>query len=324
VSALVLGATSMVGSHWIERGSEARDVLAVGRSNPRARSLDSIEFRRLDLGDEASVRAVLREVEPEVWLNFAARTDVDGCERERPAAAPPGADPGRSSAWTLNAELPRWIAEEAHARQRYLVHVSTDFVFDGGAGPYAESADPSPWGPRIGWYGYTKGIGERAVRGAHPTAAVLRIAYPFRAHFAAKPDFARTLIERRRARALYPLYTDQRITPTWIPDVTLSVDALIRRRATGTFHVASPQVTTPLEFARALFQAVDAKGGTGDELPVGRLADVSPSAGRAPRPLLGGLRVERIRRLGVQPLDYRSAVRAFAAELGSGDASFRG
>ena len=110
---LVLGATSRVGAHFVSHPPTGWSVVSAGRTDPRGKGLTVQAHTLLDLSDEAAVRAFLRSSTAEAWVNFAARTDVDGCERERPG------DPAearratvKGSAWVLNAELPRWLAEE--------------------------------------------------------------------------------------------------------------------------------------------------------------------------------------------------------------------
>jgi dTDP-4-dehydrorhamnose reductase len=310
---LVLGATSLVGSEFVESAGESIPIEAAGRTDPRSRGLTVRAFSPVELSERSAVERLLAGRRGDrAWLNFAARTDVDGCELERPAT-PPGPPSGRrDSAWTMNAELPGWLAEASRREGIPLLHVSTDFVFDGAEGPYAEEALPSPWGSRVGWYGFTKGVGESRVRAADPNATILRISYPYRTAFAARTDFARTLLARARAGTLYPLYTDQQITPTWIPDVSAALRAWIAAPRPGTFHVAAPELTSPWEFGVELCKVFHIEGPAPARA---RLAEAPAVAGRAPRPLRGGLRTDRLASLGVRPTGFREGLRAMAAEL---------
>ncbi len=311
---LVFGADSLVGSDFVARAAGSYEVVAAGRRDPRAAGLPLREFSTLDLSDERATRSFLRtRTDDAAWVNFAARTDVDGCEAERGTAEGPSAPVAPpDSAWRMNAELPGWLAEEARDRAVLLVHLSTDFVFDGTSGPYAEDAAPSPLGPAVGWYGYTKGVGEHRVRASGSRHAILRVSYPFRSSFAGKTDFARNLISRAHDGTLYPLFEDQQITPTWIPDVAPAVTTLLSRKATGTFHVASPRSTTPLEFGRELLGAMGLATGP---LRSARLAAEPVPAGRAPRPIRGGLSVGRIESLGFHPTGFHEAIARLVSDL---------
>ncbi len=308
----VLGAGSLVGSELARQAAAAGvRVEAAGRTDPRPAGVPLAAFSRLDLADEPSVRSFASRRERDTaWINFAARTDVDGCEKERTEGPPaPAAVDRADSAWRINAEFPGWLAEEADRRGTPLVHISTDFVFDGTQGPYSETDRPSPLSPRLGWYGYTKGQGEERVRAARGPTTVLRLSYPYGGAAGGKADFARTLVSRARAGELYPLYTDQQITPTWIPDVARAVLRIVEGDARGTVHVASPEITTPFEFGR---WAIEAFGLPIETVRGARLAEMTAGSGRAPRPLRGGLKLERIRSLGVRPLPPRVALSRWA------------
>jgi dTDP-4-dehydrorhamnose reductase len=276
--------------------------------NPFLQGLRVERFEPVDLLDTNRVLEVVRDAPEGVIVNFAARTDVDGVERERPSG---GAREG-GAAWAVNAQAVGAMARGAVETGKYLVQISTDFVYDGAAGPYAEDAPVSPLSDRLNWYGWTKGQGERLVAERHPDSLIVRIAYPYRDKFPPKLDFARWILSAHQAGRLPPLFFDQQITPTWIPDVTLSLTRLIPRRSSGIVHVASPEVTSPFEFGRELLK----KRGEAASVVSGSMASGLPSPGRAPRPLKGGLRTVRAPLLGVKLTSWREGIDHFLRSLG--------
>jgi dTDP-4-dehydrorhamnose reductase len=296
---LVFGATSLVGSHYIKHGQSA--CAAAGRRDPREAGLAVERFVPTDLEDARSLRDALKGSPEPAVVNFAAHTDVDSVERERSDSA--SSSPG--SAWAVNAQAAGSIAESASSAGKFLVHVSTDFVFDGRAGPYAESAPRSPYSSLMSWYGWSKSEGERQVLAACPGAAVLRIAYPFRTDFPPKLDFARWIVERYRGHALPPMFWNQQLTPTWVPDVTAAIDELVRQRTPGIVHVASPEVTSPYEFASELLGRIE---GRPVSVAPGRLGAPPIRTGRAPRPERGGLRTDRAVQLGLPLTSWRQGI----------------
>ena len=310
VRVLVLGATSLVGSHFVQN-APVTGIVAAGRRDPRDLGIRVEKFLQADFTAPDEVARVVADSQCEVIVNFAARTDVDGCEKERPVSRESIApEPDHQSAWHLNAEVPGSLAKEVVRRDLYLVHVSTDFVFSGENGPYPENALPDPYGAHVSWYGYTKGQGERAILSLAPkNSAIVRISYPYRTSFGFKTDFARSILDRARKGSLYPLYIDQVITPTWIPDVTRTIQALLSVRTTGTFHVASPHPTTPFAFGLTLLG--QARLPTRD-IATTRLSEVRDPA-RAPRPQRGGLLVDRVRQLGVEPVVFEEGIRRLLA-----------
>jgi dTDP-4-dehydrorhamnose reductase len=304
---LVFGADSLVGSHFVE--TTRHRVHAAGRVDPHSVGLPVASFRSVDLTQLEAVAATVRDSSAEVVVNFGGATDVDAVERERTALeAPP-----RGPAYTVNALAPEAMASATKAGGMRFITLSTDFVFDGHSGPYPESAEPSPDGPKVGWYGWTKGEGERRARAAFSGTTVLRISYPYRARFPRKLDFARTLIARRRAGTLPPLFADQTITPTWIPDVTRALEHLIVTAGGGVLHAASPEPTSPREFGRTLFAQLE---GREPELSPGSMREYLQRPGATPRPVQGGLAVGRLPSEGIPLTDWRHGIAAFLDEGG--------
>jgi len=299
---LVLGATSLVGSHFVQSGRFS--VAAAGRSNPAGAGFRVERFTGLDMLRPEDLHTAVRAAPETVVVNFAARTDVDPIERERTSPMTPG-----GSAWAINALAPESVASACRASGKFFVQISTDFVFDGTDGPYDERAARSPFSDRISWYGWTKSEGEHLASAAASEMAIVRIAFPYRASFSGKLDFARWILERHRRGSLPPLYANQQITPTWVPDVTEVLELLIRRRLSGMFHVASPEVTTPLEFGRELIDRVE---GATPALSAGALEAPRPRSGIAPRPIRGGLRSRRVEEFGIRPTSWRRGIERLA------------
>ncbi|MGD1099854.1 MAG: sugar nucleotide-binding protein [Thermoplasmata archaeon] len=304
---LVFGSSSLVGSHFVM--TTRHRVMDMGQIDPRAEKLPVVGFAPIDLTDAARVEEAVRRSNAEVVVNFAAATDVDAVERERPRS-PEGA---QGPAFLINAAAPEAMARATRETGKFLVSLSTDFVFDGVDGPYSEDAGPMSFSPKLSWYGWTKGEGERRVRAINPAAAVVRIAYPYRASHSGKLDFARKIVDGHRRRALPPYFSDQQITPTWVPDVSRALEFLIDGRKAGVFHVASPTVTSPYLFARELLLAIEHRP---PELTEGSLKQFLARPGTTPRPIRGGLRCTRLPAAGLQLTDWRDGIRQFAAERG--------
>jgi len=304
---LVFGADSLVGSHFVQ--TTRHRVLAMGRRDPRVDKLPASGFDILDLANTDAVEEAVRRSNAEVVVNFAAATDVDGVERERPASAkaPPG------PAFLVNAAAPEAMARAARETGRFLVSLSTDFVFDGLHGPYSEDAKPSHLSPKISWYGWTKGEGELRIQGVNPTAAIVRVAYPYRSSYSGKLDFARKIVDAHRRAALPTYFSDQQITPTWIPDVSRAIEYLIEARESGTFHVASPAVTTPYEFAREILTHLD---DSSTRVGKGSMAEFLQRPGVTPRPRKGGLTCQRLLGERVPLTTWQDGIRLFILEGG--------
>ncbi|MGA9524600.1 MAG: sugar nucleotide-binding protein, partial [Myxococcaceae bacterium] len=156
---LITGANGLVGSRLCAQALAAGySVVGLGRG-PR-RVPGAHDYVSCDLTVEADVAQAVAEARPGVVLHPASMTNVDGCERD-PAGA-----------WAANVNATVHVAKTATAAGAHLVHVSTDYVFDGDAGPYDEEALPNPRGV----YATTKAVAEQAARTFAPGCAIARTA----------------------------------------------------------------------------------------------------------------------------------------------------
>jgi len=228
-SVLVLGGSGLVGSRLLQFWQ--------GRFELRAPT-----HAELDVLDVDALAAVLKQTQPNTVVNLAAWADVDGAEAQR--------DDVHGLAYRLNATHPGALAQLCGDERIHLLHVSTDYVFDGTNDRRAYRED-DPTNP-LGWYARTKAVGEQLIGNTGAEACIARIEMPFTAQAHAKLDFARMCLTRLRGGQTIAGVTDQRITPVFLDDAAEAVRRLIELRVTGTVHVASTSWTTPYDFARAI------------------------------------------------------------------------
>lgn len=279
---IALGSTGLVGSRVIELDS--------GIVIPR---------NRIDITDRDAVMRKLQEHSGGTLVNFAAYTNVGAAEKLRSKTDDP---------WRINVEGAENVAKACAEHGIHLIHISTDFVFRGAIdekGPYTENALPVDSPEGITWYGWTKAVAEKKVAEAlrDGKLSILRIAYPYRAHFADKGDFARGIQELHKKGTLYPMYTDQYITPTFIDEVAEAIRIIQETEATGIFHAASSNMTTPHDFASYL---------------VGENVEGSSFPSDSPRPQYGGLSVIQTQeQLGIQFMTWQQGVDAMLEQQSS-------
>ena len=220
---LVTGAAGMLGRDVVTAAGDAgHEVAALARAD-------------LDITDAAAVRAAVLTTRPAAVIHCAAWTDVDGAEEaEEAATVVNGAGAGNVAA----------AAAEAGAR---IVHVSTDYVFDGAATePYVEAARP---GPRSA-YGRSKLAGEHAVAAAHGSAAIVRASWLFGPHGSNFVDTMRRLGAERDEVAVVD---DQVGCPTYTGHLAPALVTIAERGLTGVLHVAGGGRCSWLELAEATF-----------------------------------------------------------------------
>jgi len=196
-----------------------------------------------DLAEEGALEKVLGGFRPDVILHCAAYADVDGCEL----------DPARAE--RANAVATRNVAAFAARSSSRLVHVSTDYVFDGTArAPYPVDAPVNP----LSVYGRTKLEAERAVQASGAEFLIVRTAWLIGAH---GKNFVEAIRARARQDGALEVVDDQRVTPTFTTDLAPALMALARTRHTGVVHVTNQGECTRYEQARAILEmeALDAR-----------------------------------------------------------------
>jgi dTDP-4-dehydrorhamnose reductase len=228
--ALVLGADGQVGHECVAVLRLFADVVGVVEG-------------QLDITDEDALVRKLRAVRPDVVVNAAAYTNVDGAETDEDRAR------------AVNAGAVAVLGEEA-SRLRYgLVHFSTDFVFDGTKGtPYVEGDEPSP----LGAYGRTKLEGELVLRNQDSPAVTLRTAWVYGTR---SRSFVSTMLRLARTQPVLRVVSDQRGNPTFCRDLAEAVGLLLRRveadpyeglrEARGVYHLAGRGACSRHELAEA-------------------------------------------------------------------------
>jgi dTDP-4-dehydrorhamnose reductase len=192
---------------------------------------------QLDVTDVDAVREVVRDARPDVLINCAAWTDVDGAES------------AEADATAINGDGAGHVAAAAAAAGAFVVHVSTDYVFAGDArAPYAE-ADPT--GPRTA-YGRSKLAGERAVASAAPDAhAIVRTAWLFGPHGG---NFVDTMLRLGAERDALSVVDDQVGSPTYTGHLARALVAIAETRPNGVLHVAGGGRCSWYELAVATFE----------------------------------------------------------------------
>ncbi|WP_435066118.1 dTDP-4-dehydrorhamnose reductase [Halobaculum sp. EA56] len=273
---LVVGGNGLLGSSVVAAAVDrSHSVSMTYHSRPPEFDLPSFE---LDLRDEAGLRDVIRTVDPDLVVNCAAMTDVDGCES------------ASEEAHAVNADAPERIAELSSDLDFRFVHYSTDYVFDGQQRDrYGEDAEPNP----IQVYGESKLAGERAVVEADPTALVPRLSFVYgcRGDTGALAGFPAWVDGELAAGNRIPLFTDQWITPSRAGDIAGATFDLVDREASGLVHLASRSCVTPYEFGQ---QFAELRGHDRELIDEGSMADVDRAAARPSYTCLDTARAESL------------------------------
>lgn len=253
----------------------------------------ALDRGRLDITDRTAVVDTVTEHSPDVVFNAAAWTAVDDCE----------SDPDR--AFAANALGARWVAEGCARAQAHLVHVSTDYVFDGTKdGAYNEWDAPAPRSV----YGASKLAGEREVLAIAPGSAVVRTAWVMGVH---GKNMLKTVLSLRDRDHL-AFVDDQHGSPTFTADLAVGLRDLAGARMAGTYHLTNRGATSWFGLVREILELAGADPSIVSPISTDELDPPRP----APRPansVLDDL-AWRNSRLPPMPL-YRDSLRAAVDEL---------
>jgi dTDP-4-dehydrorhamnose reductase len=198
-----------------------------------------------DITDRQDVQSLFEKSSAQVVLHLAAKTNVDDCEKDKSLGQ-------TGSAWKINVDGTKNIADSCLRTNKKLIYVSTDFVFDGEnppAGGYSEDDSVNP----INWYAQTKYEGEKIVQSLKTPWIITRVAYPYRAQSkSTKSDFFRIVLNRLKKDEPILAVDDHIFTPTFIDDIAFAIDALIGNSSQGIFHVVGSQSLTPFAAANLI------------------------------------------------------------------------
>jgi dTDP-4-dehydrorhamnose reductase len=251
----------------------------------------------LDITDDAAVSAVFESFRPTAVFNCAAFHNVEVCEREE------------DQAFAVNARAVKRLASRSAAAGAKLVHLSTNYVFDGSAAePYDEHALPNP----RSIYAISKLAGEHAALAYAPGALVVRTSGLYGLHGSASKggNFVTRMIARAHEQGSLKVVADQLLTPTFTGDLAAAILAAVDAGVTGTLHVTNSGATSWHGFTQAIMELA------GVDVPVERGTTVI-APGAADRPLNGVLRSSASERAGLAPLrDWRTALADYLERAG--------
>ncbi|AUX93863.1 dTDP-4-dehydrorhamnose reductase [Mixta gaviniae] len=190
----------------------------------------------LDITDRAAVERIVRRFRPQVIMNAAAYTAVDKAEIDR------------IRAMKINAIGPENLARAAHEVGAQLIHISTDYVFDGSKPtPYIESDIPCP----INFYGLSKWEGEKRVQAILPQAIIIRTSWVFSEY---GNNFVKTMLRLAQTHETIRVVNDQRGCPTYAGDLAQAMIQLAAEpEAAGIYHYCGDKAVSWYEFAQAIF-----------------------------------------------------------------------
>lgn len=294
---LITGANGLLGQKLVHLLAEKADyhVVATARGNNRLPASSAYTYRSLDITNEQQVRQVIGETKPDYVIHTAAMTNVDQCETEREAC------------WQLNVQAVAYLTAACRRTNTFLLHLSTDFIFDGANGPYDETAEANP----LSYYGESKLAAEQVLLQSDIRWAIARTVLVYGiAHDMSRSNIVLWVKKSLEAQKTIQVVNDQWRTPTLAEDLAMGCYLLIKHEATGIFNISGKDMLTPYDMA------IQTAEFFGLDQTFIQQADSSTFTQPAKRPPKTGFVIEKAQRqVGYDPQTFKEGIAVLARQM---------
>ncbi len=231
---LITGSNGLLGQKMVSdlKGDTSVELIATSRGENRLKDKTGYSYFSLDITSNDEVQACMNQFKPDVIVNTAAMTNVDVCEKDKD-----GCD-------QLNVEAVKHLISACETHNTHLVHLSTDFIFDGEDGPYPEDAKPNP----LSYYGLSKLKAENLIQDSSISSSILRTVLVYGvAEEMSRSNivlWAKGALEKGQAMNVVD---DQFRTPTLAEDLSKGCIAAAKLKAQGVFNISGDNYLSVLE-----------------------------------------------------------------------------
>ncbi len=229
---LITGSNGMLGQRAVQFYSSKENIELLATSVEEKSVIDSVEYISSDIKNRDNIKKVIHDYYPDFIVHTAAFTNVDLSEKLR------------EEAWKINVKGIEYIGEAARAIDAHIIHISTDYIFDGKDGPYSENATPNP----VGYYGRTKLASENALRISGTFFTILRTNVLYGIAPNSRPDFVRWVVNSLSNKQEIRIVKDQIGNPTFIDDLVQAINKIIEFRKTGVYNIGGKEFLSRYDF----------------------------------------------------------------------------
>jgi len=293
---LICGANGLLGQRLSLMLSTQNEYEVLNTSIERSFVFDSrlFDYNQLDITNRSDVKSLASSFQPNVILNAAAITNVDWCELHH------------EETWKVNVTAVENLADAARKVGAKLIHVSTDYVFDGKHGPYDEETKPNP----IGYYGKSKLASENAVLVAEIPHTIIRTNVLYGSGIGVKANFALWVINSLRAGKHIAVVDDQYGNPTFVSDLAIAMIKAFELNRNGIFHVGGGEQLSRYDFALRAAEVFHLDASLITRVKTSELNQASP------RPMISGfITLKAETQLGIHFLNARDGLTLLKHEL---------
>lgn len=294
---VITGSNGLLGQKLVNLFSSLDnfEVIAFSRGNNRNETAKNYTYYNVDITRKKKVVNLLDDVKPDYIINCAAMTNVDECEKEQ------------KKCFAVNVEALETIIESAKKFNSHLVHISTDFIFDGKNGPYTEDDKPNP----INYYGFSKLKGEELIKKAQINYTILRtiLVYGLVDNMS-KNNIVSWIVNSVENKRTLTIVNDQFRMPTLVDDLADACLLAIQNKAFGVFNVSSSELLSIYQVALQVADTFNLDASYIKSIPTSQL---NQPAKRPPRT---GFNLEKSQKLLKLPIaTFKNRLQVFKNQL---------
>ncbi len=233
---LITGANGLLGQKLVNIlcGNRNHEVFALSRGENRNNTKKGYTYLDLDLTDFDKLTQIIHNIEPTIIINAAAMTNVDECEEKKEECD------------LINVELVRRLVKLCEKYHSYLVHISTDFIFDGENGPYKEDDEPNP----LNYYGLSKLKSEKIIEDSSLKYAILRTVLVYgEVDNMSRSNLVLWVKESVENKKIVTIIDDQFRMPTFADDLAQACLSAIKKKVEGVYNVSSCELLSIYDIA---------------------------------------------------------------------------
>ncbi len=293
---LLCGSNGLLGQRLsiLLSNNTAYEVLNTSRQRSFVFDDRLFDYTQLDITHKSDVKSLISSFQPSVIINAAAAANVDWCETHR------------EEAWNINVVGVENLVEAARRVGAKLIHVSTDYVFDGKSGPYNEDAQPNP----VNYYGKSKLAAENAVRVGGIPYSIVRSILLYGTGISVKNNFALWVVNSLRAKQRIPCADDQASNPTHASDLAQTIIKIFETEKCGIYHVSGRESVSRYDFA---IRAAEVFGLDATLIERSKLSNLNQAAVRPPVTVFVTLKAET--ELGLRAMGIGEGLQLMKSEF---------
>ena len=229
---LIVGSNGMLGQSLTTHFMFDNNVELMCASFENESFYENVKYSKLDITSHSEVKNLIKEFLPNVIINCAAYTNVDGCETEKELS------------WSINVTGVENLVKYGRNCNSHLIHISSDYIFDGENGPYSEDELPNP----ISQYGKEKLAAENVVKIGRIKHTIIRTNVLYGATQFGRPDFVKWVYNSLNEKKNIKIVTDQFNNPTYIDDLSYAIGKIIEFDKTGVLNLGGAETLSRIDF----------------------------------------------------------------------------